>query len=129
MNQNQISNVIVSSAIEVHRELGGPGLLENLYEEAFAHELEMQGLKVKRQVPVQVFYKNKQIKNPLFLDLLINDCVIVEVKAVEKYNKIYESQILTYLRLSKKQLGMVVNFGEKYVKDGIHRVVNGLKDF
>lgn len=128
MNQNQISNVIVSSAIEVHRELGGPGLLEEIYEEALAHELELRGLNVKRQIPVQVEYKNKQIKKPLQLDLLINNSVIVEVKAVEKHNPIFESQLLTYLRLSKIKLGMIVNFGQRYAKDGIRRVVNGLND-
>jgi len=128
MNENQISNMVISSAIEVHRELGGPGLLESIYQEALAHELNLRGLKVNCQVPVQVYYKSKEIKKPLVVDLLINDTVIVEVKAVEQHNPIFESQLLTYLRLSDKKLGLVVNFGKRLVKDGIHRVVNGLKD-
>ena len=126
MDENQISREVVSSAIEVHRGLGGPGLLEDVYEEALAHELQLRGLNLKRQVFVPVFYKGKEIKKPL--DLLVNDSVIIEVKAVEKHNPVYESQLLTYLRLSGLNLGLLVNFGQRYVKDGIHRVVNGLSD-
>ncbi|PLX76990.1 MAG: GxxExxY protein [Desulfuromonas sp.] len=128
MDENQISREVVSSAIEVHRGLGGPGLLEDVYEEALAHELQLRGLNLKRQVFVPVFYKGKEIKKPLILDLLVNDSVIIEVKAVEKHNPVYESQLLTYLRLSGLNLGLLVNFGQRYVKDGIHRVVNGLSD-
>ena len=128
MDENQISREVVSSAIEVHRGLGGPGLLEDVYEEALAHELQLRGLNLKRQVFVPVFYNGKEIKKPLILDLLVNDSVIIEVKAVEKHNPVYESQLLTYLRLSGLNLGLLVNFGQRYVKDGIHRVVNGLSD-
>jgi len=128
MDQNRISKVVVLAAIEVHRELGGPGLLEDVYEEALAHELELRGLEVKRQVPVPVRYKNKQIKKPLVLDLVINNSVVIEVKSVEKSNPIFEAQLLTYLRLSNLKLGMLINFGQRYVKDGINRVVNGLED-
>ena len=126
MNENELSNVIIGAAIKVHRELGGPGLLEDVYEEALCHELQLRGLDVERQVGVAIEYKGKLLRKRLVLDLLVNGSVIVEVKSVEMHNEIYQAQTLTYLRLTKKRLGLVVNFGEKHVKDGIHRVVNGL---
>jgi len=126
MNENELSNVIIGAAIEVHRELGGPGLLEDVYEEALCHELQLRGLDVERQVGVAIEYKGKLLRKRLVLDLLVNGSVIVEVKSVEMHNEIYQAQTLTYLRLTKKRLGLVVSFGEKHVKDGIHRVVNGL---
>jgi len=126
MNENELSNVIIGAAIEVHKELGGPGLLEDVYEEALCYELQLRGLEVQRQVGVVIEYKGMQLRKRLVLDLLVNGTVIVEVKSVEMHNEIYQAQALTYLRLTKKKLGLVVNFGEKYVKDGIHRVVNDL---
>jgi len=126
MSENEISNLIIGAAIEVHKELGGPGLLEDVYEEALSHELQLRGLKVERQVPVALEYKGKLLRKRLVLDLLVSELVIVEVKAVEVYNVIYQAQLLTYLRLTKKRLGLVINFGEKYVKEGVHRVVNEL---
>jgi GxxExxY protein len=126
MTENEVSNVVIGAAIEVHRVLGGPGLLEDVYEEALCHELQLRGLKVERQVPVAIEYKGKLLRKRLVLDLLANDLVIVEVKSVELYNDVYQAQLLTYLRLTKKRLGLVINFGEKYVKDGVHRVVNEL---
>jgi GxxExxY protein len=126
MNENQISRVIVESAIEVHRTLGGPGLLESVYEEALAWELIQRGLSVIRQKEVQITYKNITLGTPLRLDLLVNDLVIVECKSTTQYNSIFEVQTLTYLRLLKLKLGLVINFGERLVKKGIHRVVNGL---
>jgi GxxExxY protein len=125
MHENDISNVIIGAAIEVHRVLGGPGLIEDVYEEALCHELELRGLEVQRQVPVPIEYKGRQLKKPLKLDLLVNGSIIVEVKSVDDYHDIFQAQLLTYLRLTKKHLGLVINFGEKYVKDGVHRVVNG----
>jgi GxxExxY protein len=112
---NQLSGDIIGAAIEVHRELGGPGLLEDIYEEAFAYELELRGFTAARQILVPVFYKNYQIKKPLVIDLLVNEKIIVEVKATEKYNKIFEAQLLTYLHLTKLNLGLVINFGVKYL--------------
>lgn len=126
MDENQISHAIVGAAIEVHRELGGPGLLEDIYEEALCHELMTRGFEIRRQSRVPVFYKNIEVRHPLVLDLLVNESVVVEVKAVEKNNPIYAAQLLTYLRLSNKKLGMVINFGEKQVTEGIQRIVNGL---
>ena len=126
MDENQISRVIVRSAIEVHRTLGGPGLLESIYEEALVWELRQRGLEVERQKAVPIVYKGKALAVPLRLDLLVEGKVIVECKAISQYNTIFEVQTLTYLRLTGCKLGLVVNFGEKLVKDGIHRVVNNL---
>jgi GxxExxY protein len=126
MNENEISKVIVDSAIEVHRELGGPGLIESVYEEAMMEELLRRGMKVERQLQVPIIYKGKQLGVPLRLDLKVNSLVLVDNKAVTEWNHIFEAQMLTYLRLTKLKLGLVVNFGEQFVKNGIHRVVNGL---
>jgi GxxExxY protein len=126
MNENEISKVIVDSAIEVHRELGGPGLIESVYEESLMEELLRRGMKVERQLQVPIVYKGKQLGTPLRLDLKVNDLVLVDNKATNEWNPIFAAQILTYLRLAKLKLGIVINFGEQYVKNGIHRVVNGL---
>ncbi|QDV63177.1 GxxExxY protein [Crateriforma conspicua] len=126
MTENEISQVIVSAAIEVHRTLGGPGLLESVYEEALAYELTQQGCNVRRQVPSPIQYKDVTLATPLKIDLLVNDLVIVECKAVTQYNSIFATQLLTYLRLRNLKLGLVINFGERLVKDGIHRVVHEL---
>jgi GxxExxY protein len=126
MTENEISKVIVDSAIEVHRELGGPGLIESVYEEALLDELLRRGMKVERQLQVPIVYKGKILGTPLRLDLKVNDLVLIDNKAVAEWNPIFEAQMLTYLRLTGLKLGIVINFGEKYVKNGIHRVVNGL---
>jgi len=126
LDENQISRVIVESAIEVHRELGGPGLLESIYEEALAAELQLRGLRVERQVVLPVVYKNQTLGTPLRLDLRVNGLVLVDNKSVVEWNPVFEAQMLTYLRLTKLKLGLVINFGERFVKNGIHRVVNGL---
>ena len=126
MAENQLSAHIVDCAIEVHRNLGGPGLLESVYEEALAWELSERGFVVGRQLSVPVSYKGNKLAVPLRLDLLVENLVIVEVKAVNQYNTLFEAQALTYLRMLNLKLALVVNFGEKLVKDGIHRVANGL---
>jgi len=126
MNENEISKFIVDSAIEVHRELGGPGLLESVYEEAMVDELTRRGLLVESQLLVPIIYKGKRLGNPLRLDLKINGLVLVDNKAVSQWNSVFEAQMLTYLRLTGLKLGLVINFGERFVKNGIHRVVNGL---
>lgn len=126
MTENEVSTQIVECAIEVHRTLGGPGLLESVYEEALAWELCQRGFQVGRQLLVPISYKGAELAVPLRLDLLVNELVIVEVKAVTQYNPVFEAQALTYLRLLRLKLALVINFGEKLVKDGIHRVANGL---
>jgi GxxExxY protein len=124
--ENEISHKIIGAAIEVHRILGGPGLLEGVYESCLCHELALRGLKTERQLAVPVIYKNSVVREPLYIDILVEGIVIVEVKAIEKIHPIYEVQLLTYLRLTDRKLGLLVNFGQQYVKHGITRVVNGL---
>ena len=124
--ENELSHDVIGAAIEVHTELGGPGLLEDIYEEAVCHELSLRGIQVERQVGIPVLYKGKELDKRLVLDILVGNKLIVEVKAVEKYNAVFEAQLLTYLRLTNRKLGLVINFGESKVKDGIHRVVNNL---
>ena len=124
--ENQVSASIIDAAIEVHRVMGGPGLLESIYEDALAYELELQGLKVQRQLAVPVLYKGRPIRDALRLDLLIDDRVIVEVKATEAVLKVHSAQVLTYLRLTQRKLGLVLNFGQPLLKEGISRVVNNL---
>jgi len=126
MRENEISKILVDAAIIVHRTLEGPGLLEGVYEEALVWEVETYGLLVERQLSVPITYKGRQLGTPLRLDILVEKLVIVEVKAVTDYNSIFEVQALIYLRQLNLKLALVINFGEKYVKNGIHRVVNGL---
>ena len=126
MGENETSRSIVSAAIEVHRTLGGPGLLESVYEEALVWELRQVGCRVERQVQTPILYKSVMLSTPLRTDLLVNSLVIVECKAVSIYLELFEIQTLTYLRLRNLRLGLVINFGDRLVKNGIHRVVNGL---
>jgi len=125
-SENEISRDIIHCAVEVHRTLGGPGLLESVYEEALTWELSSIGMAVRRQVSVPILYKGQTLSTPLRLDMLVENKVIVECKATTDYHEIFAHQTLTYLRLTGLKLGLVINFGERLVKDGIHRVVNGL---
>jgi GxxExxY protein len=124
--ENELSYKVIGAAITVHQSLGGPGLLESIYESALCHELTINGLKVERQKPVAVIYKGVVIREPFILDILVENKIIVEVKAVEKEIEIYKAQLLTYLRLSNIKLGLLINFGRSSIKEGIHRIVNGL---
>lgn len=128
MTENEIAKIIVEAAIEVHRTLGGPGLLEAVYEEALAFELDSRGLAVERQKAVPLVYKGRRLGSDLRLDLLVAERVIVECKATIAYNSLFEAQALTYLRLCDLRLALVINFGERQVRQGIHRVVNGLQE-
>jgi GxxExxY protein len=124
LRENQISASIIDAAIEVHKVLGGPGLLESIYEDALAYELECRKLPIKRQLPVPVLYKGVPVRDALQLDLLVDNCIIVEVKATESLLKVHSAQVLTYLRLTQRKLGLVLNFGQPLLSDGITRVVN-----
>ena len=108
---------------EVHSQLG-PGLLESIYEEAVAKELTAHGFHVERQVPVPVFYKGERLQNDLRLDLIVDDCIILELKSVTEYRKLFEKQLYTYLVLRNCEMGYVVNFNEESLQDGIHAVYN-----
>lgn len=128
MTENELSHVIIGAAIEVHKVFGGPGLLEDLYEEALCCELELRGVPVARQIELPVFYKGRELRKKYKLDVLVGGKVIVEAKHTEHTNLVYLAQCRTHLILTGKKLGLVINFGERFLKDGIHRVVNGLAD-
>ncbi len=125
MTENELSSIIIGAAIEVHTELG-PGLLESVYERCLFHELKEIGLEVERQVDLPVIYKDCCLNAGFRLDLLIQNKVIIEVKAVKELSDIHLAQTMTYLRLSNTKLGLLINFNETRLKHGIKRVVNNL---
>lgn len=127
MNENELSKLILDAAFKVHTKTG-PGLLETVYEVSLAHELRKQGLKVERQVPIPVRYDDLVFEEGFRADLLVEDKVIVELKSVEKLVRVHGKQVLTQLRLSDRKLGLLLNFGEVHLKNGIERIVNGLPD-
>ncbi len=118
---------ILQFLYEVHKQLG-PGLLESIYEEAVAKELTMNGFNVGRQVAVPVYYKGELLKDNLRLDIIIDNKVILELKSVTEYRKLFEKQLYTYLRLANCPIGYVVNFNENSLRDGIHTVRNHYAD-
>ena len=121
MPENAITERIIKCAIEVHRQLG-PGLLENVYEEALDIECKFNGLHVRRQFIVPVLYRGKTI-GEYQPDMLINDLVIVEIKSVERFDPVFEAQVLTYLKITGKRVGLLINFNSRLVKDGIKRFI------
>ena len=123
MTDNELSYQIRGAVFEVYNALG-PGLLESVYEEALVFELEQRGLKVERQKVVPIIYKGNCLKTELRLDLLVEDQVIVELKSVEEMKKVYGKQLLTYLRLMDKRLGLLVNFNTDNILTSIHRIAN-----
>lgn len=127
MTENEIAKVIVDAAFKIHTTLG-PGLLESVYEVVLARELEKRGLVVERQKPVKIVFDGMIFDEGYRIDLLVNDLVVVEIKSVETMAPVHKKQLLTYLRLANKRLGLLINFGAPLIKDGIVRVVNGLKD-
>ena len=125
---NRITETIIGAAIEVHRVLG-PGLLESAYEACLAFELAQRGLKVEQQKPSPVVYKDVKLDCGYRLDLLVEESVIVEIKAVDKLAPIHEAQLLSYLRLSGRKVGLLINFNVQVLKDGIRRIVNDFPDY
>ena len=125
MENSTLSGEVIGAAIEVHRVLG-PGLLESAYELAFERELVLRGLQVERQKAVPLEYKGIDLGDGFRIDLLVQEQLIVEIKAVERVLAIHEAQLLTYLRLADKRLGLLINFNEKTIKEGVKRVVNRL---
>lgn len=123
MEIDVITREIIGAAIEVHKRLG-PGLLERTYEECLIVEFEERNLNYERQKSLEIKYKNKVVKNAFRIDLLVENQVIVELKAIEKTEKIHKSQLLTYLKLSNKKVGLLINFNVKALKEGITRVIN-----
>jgi len=124
MNENDISGKIIGCAIEVHKALG-PGLLESAYEECLFYELMETGLKVERQKPLPVVYKEVKLEAGYRVDLLVEDKVVIELKSVEALNDVHTAQVLTYLKLSGCKLGLLMNFNVTKLVDGIKRYKNG----
>lgn len=127
MHENEVARAVVDAAFRVHSTLG-PGLLESVYEAALAHELRSKGLSVARQRPVRVVYDGVEFDEGFRADLVVAETVIVELKSVESVAPVHKKQLLTYLRLSGRRLGLLINFGAPYIKNGITRVVNGLQE-
>ena len=125
MEENEISREILDAAITVHKTLGGPGILESVYRDSLVQELKLRNLKVEKEVLVPVTYKGVKVGDPLRIDILVEGRVVVECKAVEKDNPIFAVQTLTYLRLMKLHLGLLINFGKETLVGGYKRIVNG----
>lgn len=125
MEVNDISGQVVDAALRVHSVLG-PGLLENAYEACLKHELEKRGLKVDQQVGLPIIYDDIRMDVGYRLDLLVEGCVIVELKAVDRLTPVHEAQLLSYLRLSGRKVGLLINFNVTQLKNGIKRMVNEL---
>ena len=125
LSENEIAREIVDAAFHVHQRLG-PGLLESVYEIILAHELKKRGLRVIRQVPVSIVWDNLHFDEGFRADLLVEEKVLVELKSKEAVIAVDKKQVLTHLRLLDKRLGLLINFGEDLIKNGISRIVNGL---
>jgi len=123
MRENEISQKIIGLAIKNHKKLG-PGLLEKVYHECLYYEIQKSGLQVQKEVYVHVDYEEIKIERAFKIDLLVENKLIVELKSVRELNDIYIAQTLTYLRLTKIRLGLLINFNEILLKDGIRRVIN-----
>lgn len=121
-----IAKIVVNSAFKVHKELG-PGLLERVYEVCLAHEISKAGLAVKRQIDIPIVYDGIEFSEGLRLDLLVEDSIIIEVKAVEQVNPVWEAQIISHLKLLNKDLGFLINFNVPLIKSGIRRFINTKK--
>jgi GxxExxY protein len=124
MDINHLSSQIIKAAINVHKELG-PGLLESVYQSCMVIELKNMGIKAQSEVPVEIYYSSQKISDQGFrIDLLVDDTIVVELKSVGQVQDVHKKQLLTYLRLAKKQLGLLINFNEVLLKDGITRIIN-----
>jgi GxxExxY protein len=121
---NNLSREVIRCAIEVHKGLG-PGLLERVYEDALSYEMAQSGLQVERQAPIDVKYKELEIRNGYFADVIVNNMLILELKAVEQVLPVHKAQLLSYLKLADKKLGLLLNFHVKKMTDGISRIING----
>jgi GxxExxY protein len=120
---NRVARAVVDAAFKIHC-MYGAGLLESVYEICLAHELRLRGHKVDRQVVLRIIYEGIRIESGLRIDMIIDDCVIVEVKAVEKMIPVFDAQLLTYLKLTGIRLGLLINFNVPLIKDGIKRIAN-----
>lgn len=124
MQTNEITKIVVDAAIKVHSHLG-PGLLESVYLRCLAYELRQRGLKVVTELPVPIRYFEVEIETGFRMDLLVDDCVVLELKSVEDIAPVHKKQLLTYLRLTDNRVGLLLNFNVNLMKDGITRIANG----
>lgn len=127
MDENELATLVVDAAYRVHVELE-PALLESVYETVLAYELGKRGLEVRRQVLLPIRYDGREFEETFRIDLLVNDKLILELKSVENVQAVHLKQLLTYLRLADKRLGLLLNFGKSRMKDGIERSANGMTD-
>ncbi|MEP0862624.1 MAG: GxxExxY protein [Ignavibacterium sp.] len=125
MRENEIASKIVDTCFKIHTELG-PGLFESVYEEIMEYELVNQGLYVERQKPIPVVWKDVKMEVGFRADLIVEKLVVVEIKSIELIAPVHKKQLLTYLKLTNKKLGLLINFNEALIKDGITRIVNNL---
>jgi GxxExxY protein len=127
MTHNELTGIIIDTAMHIHRTLG-PGLLESVYLNVLAYELAKRGLRVEREMPLPVVWEDVHLEVGFRADLIVEGLVIVELKSIEVAAPVHKKQLLTYLRLADKRVGLLINFGVELLKDGIHRVVNGLRE-
>jgi GxxExxY protein len=127
MRENEVAQIVVDVAFHIHMALG-PGLLESVYEAVMVHELRKRGVHVESQVPIPVEWDREKLDVGFRADIIVDHCVIVELKSIEAVHPVHKKILLTYLRVADRRLGLLINFGEVLIKDGITRVVNNLKE-
>ncbi|MCW9023931.1 MAG: GxxExxY protein [Gammaproteobacteria bacterium] len=125
MNENELSRIAIGAAIEVHKSLG-PGLLESVYKQCLARELDLQDVPYQLELPINTRYKGIEFDIGYRIDMMISDKLVIELKVAEKILPVHEAQLLSYLRLSKRKLGLLLNFNVPVMKSGIRRIVNNL---
>jgi GxxExxY protein len=127
MKENDIAKIVLDVCFSIHKKLG-PGLFESAYESGLAFELGKRGLSIDRQVPIPLIWEGMMVHDSFKADMIIEKKVLIELKSVEKLIPVHKKQVLTYLRLTEIKLGLLINFGEELLKDGIERLVNGLDE-
>jgi GxxExxY protein len=127
MTENELSKILIGKAIEIHRTLG-PGLLESAYRECLFHDMRNSGFLIEKERPMPIVYKGIKLDHGYRMDLLVENKVVIEIKTVERFTDVHMAQVLTYLRLGKYQLGILINFDVALLKDGLKRVVNQLTE-
>lgn len=127
VTENEIGRIVVDAAVKVHKGLG-PGLLESVYEVVLAKQLQKRGLRIQRQIPVPIVFEDDEFDEGFRADIVVNECVVLELKSVEQLNPVHAKQVQTYLKLTGYRLGFLLNFNEALMKNGIVRCVNGLPE-
>jgi GxxExxY protein len=127
LTENEIATIVVDAALKIHKQLGS-GLMESAYQKVMMIELAKRGLSVESEVPIPVIFEGNQIDSGFRADIVVENKVILELKAIQRNNYVHKQQLLSYLKLSNLKLGLVINFGSQLIKNGINRVVNGLEE-